>query len=85
MFPHMKESLFYEITRNITGGGKKQCARSGVDYIKVNFHTNNFELIDKVIDVVALHPPLTRLHDLNCSYKGQLCLPFFCSACIRGG
>ena len=51
--PHMKESLFYEITRNITGGGKKQSARSCVDYIKVNFHTDNFELVDKVIDVVA--------------------------------
>ena len=50
---HMKKSLFYEITRNITGGGKKQCARSCVDYIKVNFHTDNFELVDKVIDVVA--------------------------------
>ena len=51
--PHMKKPLFYEITRNITGGGKKQCARAGVDYIKVNFHPDNFELLDKVIAVVV--------------------------------
>ena len=51
--PHMKESLFCEIARHITGGGKKQSARAGVDYIKVNFHTDNFELVDKVIDMIA--------------------------------
>ena len=51
--PHMKESLFCEIARHITGGGKKQSAQAGVDYIKVNFHTDNFELVDKVIDMIA--------------------------------
>eukprot|EP00731_Ephydatia_muelleri_P004241 Em0002g417a len=51
--PHMKESLFCEIARHITGGGKKLSARAGVEYIKVNFHTDNFELVDKVIDMIA--------------------------------
>ena len=40
--PHMQESLLCEIAKHITGGRKKQSARAGVDYIKVNFHTDNF-------------------------------------------
>ena len=51
--PHRKESFFCEIARHITGGGKKQSARAGVDYINRNFHTDNFELVDKVIDMIA--------------------------------
>ena len=46
-------TLFYSIAKNITGGGKKQEAGAGVDYIKVNFHTDNFALVDKIIDVLA--------------------------------
>ena len=49
----MKEPLFNEISRHITGGGKKQSARAGVDYIKVNFRIDNFELLDKAIDMIA--------------------------------
>ncbi|KAL5475612.1 hypothetical protein EMCRGX_G025445 [Ephydatia muelleri] len=42
-------TLFYSIAKHITGGGRLQEARAGVDYIKVNFHTDNFTIIDKVI------------------------------------
>ena len=42
-----------QIAKNITGGGKKQEAQAGVDYIKVNFHTDNFAFVDKIIDVLA--------------------------------
>ena len=49
----MKKSLFYTITNLITGGSKKQQIRAGVDYIKVNYHTDNYQLVDKVIDIVA--------------------------------
>ena len=44
-------TLFYSIAKHITGGGRLQEARAGVDYIKVNFHTDNFTIIDKVIVV----------------------------------
>ncbi|KAL5502924.1 hypothetical protein EMCRGX_G009782 [Ephydatia muelleri] len=47
------KTLFYIIANNITGGGKLQEPRAGVDYLKVNFHTDNFTIIDKVIDVLA--------------------------------
>ena len=49
----MKKSLFYTITNLITGGSKKQQIRAGVDYIKINHHTDNYQLVDKVIDIVA--------------------------------
>ena len=51
--PAMKKSLFYTIINLITGGSKKQQIRAGVDYIKVNYHTDNYQLVDKVIDIVA--------------------------------
>ena len=51
--PPNGKSMFYTIASNIMGGGKQQEARSGVDYIKVNFHTDNFAIVDKVIDVLA--------------------------------
>ena len=48
------KSLFFTIVHHITGGcGKKQSARAGIDYIKVNFHLDNFEIVDKIIDTVA--------------------------------
>ena len=50
--------MFYTIAKTITGGGKQQEARAGVDYIKVNIHTDNFVIVDKIIDVVA---PLSDL------------------------
>ena len=43
------KSLFRKIVQHITGGGKKQDARAGVDYVKVNDHTDNFALLDMVI------------------------------------
>ena len=49
----MKKSLFYTITNLISGGNKKQQIRAGVDYIKVNYLTDNYQLVDKVIDIVA--------------------------------
>ena len=51
--PPIGKTLFYTIANNITGGGKLQEARAGVDYLKVNFHSENFTIIDKVIDVLA--------------------------------
>ena len=47
------KTLFYDIVNHITGGGKHQEARSGIDYIKVNFHKDNFVIVDKVIDVLV--------------------------------
>ena len=47
------KTLFYDIVNHITGGGKHQEAWSGIDYIKVNFHKDNFVIVDKVIDVLA--------------------------------
>ena len=46
-------TLFYSLVKHITGGGMLQEACAGVDYIKVNFHTDNFAIIDKVIVVLA--------------------------------
>ena len=51
--PFMKKSLFYTITREISGGSRKQASRAGIDYIKVNFHHDNFEIVEKIIDTVA--------------------------------
>ena len=52
------KTLFYDIANHITGGGKHQEARSGIDYIKVNFHKDNFVIVDKVIDVLV---PLSEM------------------------
>lgn len=66
--PPIGKSIFYTIANNITGGGKQQEARAGVDYIKVNFHTDNFAIIDKVIDVLA---PLSDVdHTLRNELRG---------------
>ena len=51
--PCMKKSLFYTITREIRGGSRKQASRAGIDYIKVNSHHDNFEIVEKIIDTVA--------------------------------
>ena len=59
--------MFYTIANNITGGGKQQEARAGVDYIKVNFHTDNFVIVDKIIDVIA------PLSDLDHTLRDELC------------
>eukprot|EP00731_Ephydatia_muelleri_P035750 Em0155g5a len=53
------KTLFYDIVNHITGGGKHQEARSGIDYIKVNFHKDNFVIVDKVIDVLV---PLSEVN-----------------------
>ena len=44
-------------------GGKQQEARAGVDYIKVNFHTDN----SPIIDIIA---PLSNTHHTLCN---ELC------------
>ena len=51
--PPIGQSIFYSIVRHITGCGKQQEARAGVDYIKVNFHTDNFSIIERIIDVIT--------------------------------
>ena len=56
-------SMIYTIAKSITGGGKQQEARAGVDYIKINFHTDNFVNVDKITDVIA---PLSDLRDELC-------------------
>ena len=71
------QTLFYIIIKHITGGGKQQEARAGVDYIKVTFHTDNFTIIDRVIDVIAplsdndhtLRNELCHLRVLKCSHS----------------
>eukprot|EP00731_Ephydatia_muelleri_P038484 Em0778g1a len=49
-------------------GGKQQEARAGVDYIKVNFHIDNFTIVDKLIDVLA--PPSDVDHTLRDELRG---------------
>ena len=65
---HISRSLFYTIVKHITGGGKQQEARAGVDYIKVNFHIDNFSIVDKVIN--ALAPPSDVDHTLRDELRG---------------
>ena len=65
--PPIGKTLFYSITNNITGGGKQQEARAGVDYTKVNFHIDNFVIVDKIIDVIA------PLSDLDHTLRDELC------------
>ena len=62
-------TLFYSIAKHITGGGRLQEARAGVDYIKVNFHTDNFTIIDKVI--VLAHLCLKSTIPCVVSYVGS--------------
>ena len=52
--PPISKTLFYTIA--LVGGGKLQEAWAGEDYIKVNFHIDNFAIIDKVIDVLLSSP-----------------------------
>ena len=59
-------SLFRNIVQNITGGGKKQAARAGVDYIKINFHTDNFALLDMAIKALL---PST---EASCALRDEL-------------
>ena len=46
------KSLFRNIVQHITGGGIKQDARAGVDYVKVNYHNDNFALLYMVIKIL---------------------------------
>ncbi|KAL5517271.1 hypothetical protein EMCRGX_G002784 [Ephydatia muelleri] len=66
--PPIGRSLFYTIAKHIIGGGKQQEARAGVDYIKVNFHIDNFTIVDKLIDVLA--PPSDVDHTLRDELRG---------------
>ena len=54
----------------ITGGGKQQEARGGVDYIKVNFHIDNFSIVDKVINALA---PQSDVDHTLCDELRGLC------------
>ena len=51
--PPIGRTLFYTIANHITGGGKVQEARAGVDYVKVNFHIDNFAIVDRLINILA--------------------------------
>ena len=48
----------------ITGGGKLQKARAEVDFIKVNFHTYNFAIIDNI---------LAPLSEIDHALRNELC------------
>ena len=65
--PPLGKTMFYSITNKITGGGKQPEARAWVDYIKVNFHIDNFVIVDKIIDVIA------PLSDLDHTLRDELC------------
>ena len=64
------KNLFYDTVNHITGGVRHHEAWAGIDYIKVNFHKDNFVVVDKVIDVLAplsdvdhtIHHTLYSLH-----------------------
>ena len=56
--PPIGKSMFYTIANHITGGGKQQEARAGVDYIKVNFHTDNFAVVDVLAPLSDVDPTL---------------------------
>ena len=64
--PPIGQSIFYSIVKHITGGGKQQEAHAGVDYIKVIFHTDNFSIIDRIIDVI------TPLSDIDHTLSNDL-------------
>ena len=63
----MKKSLYYTITREISGGSRKQDSRAGVDYIKAIFHLDNYDIVEKIIHTV---PPAS---DADQSLRLQLC------------
>ena len=73
--PPIGKTLLYTIANNITGGGILQEARAGVDYLKVNFHSENFTIIDKVIDVLARLSDID--HTLQLSNNELLCLSMY--------
>ena len=63
--PPIGRTLFYTIANHITGGGKVQEARAGVDYVKVNFH---FAIVDRLINIL---PPLSDVdHTLRDELHG---------------
>ena len=63
-----KPPIGRSIAKHITGGGKQQEAHTGVDYIKVNFHIDNFSIVDKLIDILA---PLSDVdHTLRNELRG---------------
>eukprot|EP00731_Ephydatia_muelleri_P002008 Em0001g2008a len=63
------KSLFRKIVQHITGGGIKQDARAGVDYVKVNYHTDNFALVDMVIKILmACAQPDELLYQRNLEF-----------------
>ena len=57
--PPIWRTLFYTIANQITGGGKLQEAGVGVDYVKVNFHIDNFANVDRLIYLIKILAPLS--------------------------
>ena len=85
--PCMKKSLFYTITREISGGSRKQASRAGIDYIKVNSHHDNFEIVEKIIDTVAPASNADQSLRLQLYQQKSTVFTFFvlylCATCSR--
>ena len=75
-------TLFYSIAKHITGGGKIQEARAGVDYIKVNFHMITLPSLTKLL--MHLPPCLKSTMPCIMSYVGSaiMCTPFLATAML---
>ena len=61
-----KQVIVLHIVKHITGGGKQQEVRAGVDYI-MNFHIDNFTIVHKVIDALAPQS------DVDHTLRDELC------------
>ena len=68
------KSLFRNIVQHITGGGIKQDARAGVDYVKVNHHTDNFAPLDMVVKIFM--PGTDCAHPDELLYQRNLVFDF---------
>eukprot|EP00731_Ephydatia_muelleri_P019861 Em0012g686a len=73
--PPIGSMLYYLIAKTITGGGKKQEARAGVDYIKVNFHTDNFAVVDKILMCLLRSQMWTTSCVMSCMAFALICTP----------
>ena len=54
------------------GGSRKQASRAGVDYIKVNFHHDNYDLVDKITDTAAPASDADQSLRLLCEQKSTV-------------
>ena len=71
--PPIGQTILYSIVRHITGGGKQQEAHAGVDYIKVNFHTDNFLSFTESLMSLYHFLTLTILYVMNCANSAPQC------------